>query len=420
MELIRETKPNSELTSNSKIIVDTLHSFNKKHLKLEPSIDKNTSKFFNEMYTNIIRAKSDFKSMKNKRFRVMEIVSSSSVPKPSSVHPHFFPKEIMDSIDVNSTHHLSYDFRLGERTIDIKLIVTEKNDFMGLDKYNEYIEKIYIITHILHHYSSIECGKHLEIFIYLTDFEKMVPNSPLEEIHPVHVNSAYSDVCVTNSEIVIFRKEEWTKVLIHELFHNYGLDFSKINYDNLKKNIKDIFPINTDCQLAESYAEFFAEIINVALTTFYLNDTPEPTAYLKNAHYLLFYERLFSLFQSVKILNTIGLSYENLYKRDEASESLRNNIYYKENTNVFCYFVVKSILLYNCDEFLSVCYNNNLNVLDFRKNERNLNSFQEFIQKFYQERKFIQIFNKIETNMRSVQNKFMMNTARISGIELSS
>lgn len=419
MELLRETNLSNELISDSKTIIDTLHSFNKKHLKLNPSVDENTTKFFNEIYMNIIKAKSDFKNLKNKQFHVMEIVSTSSVPKPSSIHPHYFPKEIMNLVDIHSTHHLSYKFRLGNRTVNIRLIVNENHDFIGLDKYNEYIEKIYIIIHILHNYSSIECGKHLELFFYLTDLKKYIPNNSLEEINPIHINSAYSDVCVTNSEIVIYRKEEWMKVLIHELFHNYGLDFSKINYDNLKKNIKEIFPINTDCLLTESYAEFFAELINVALTTFYLNDTLNISTYVKNAQYLLFYEQLFSLFQCVKVLNTIGLSYENLYMRNEASELLRNNIYYKENTNVFCYFVVKSILLYNCNDFLFMCYNNNLNVLDFRKNEMNLKSFQDFIKKFYREKKFIQIIKKIETNIRSTQHMFMRNTARLSGIELS-
>ena len=48
-----------------------------------------------------------------------------------------------------------------------------------------------------------------------------------------HVNSGYTYTCKENNEIVIYREEEWLKVLIHESFHAYGLDFSSFPHGSI-------------------------------------------------------------------------------------------------------------------------------------------------------------------------------------------
>jgi hypothetical protein len=418
MELIQENNYDHQLTDESKNIIDELHKFNQKYLKLQPNIGNNTTEFFKDMYDDIIAAKRNFKKKYKQQFSLHEITSTKQIPKPDTFHAHFFPSEIIKLIDSNSTHYLRYDYKIDKRTININLIFMD-HDKTSVDSYNHYIEIIYMITHILNNYSSIECGKNLSLYIYLTDFKKNIPNSNLEEFDTEHVNTAYSDICTTNSQIVIYRKEEWIKVLIHELFHNYGLDFSKIKYGNLKDKFKELFPIKSDFEITESYAEFFGEMINVAITTFYLDDSTSIYMYIKNAHYLLFYEQLFSMFQCVKILYKIGLGYENLYLQDDLSKSLRNNIYYRENTNVFCYYVVKNILLFNCDDFVGFCYDKNLQFLDFRKTDTTLNFFYDFVKSRYNDKKLLNVIHKTEKNINNISNKLLKNTARISCIELN-
>jgi len=416
MELLHNSHNyDHQLTDNSKLLIEELHKFNTKKLKLTPDISSTKSDFFKKMYDDIIDAKKDFKKQRSKQFTTYEITSVNQIPKPNSFHPHFFPDEIIKTIDTNSTHYLSYDYKIGNRTVSLFLVFL---DDTVAEHYKHYTELIYVVTHLLNNYSSIECGKNLQLYIYLTDFKKLVPDSSLDEFDTKHVNTAYSDVCALNSQIVIYRSEEWIKVLIHELFHNYGLDFAKINYDGLRRKMKELFPIKSDFELTESYAEFFGEIINISITTFYLDKKISLDMYLRNAQYLLFYEQLFSLIQSVKIMYKIGLSYENLFLQDDASISLRNNIYYKENTNVFCYYVIKNILLFNCDDFITFCTDRNLQLLDFRKTDTNLNYFYDFIQKRYKNKSMINIIHKIEKNLKDISNPFFKNTARISGIEL--
>jgi len=125
------------------------------------------------------------------------------------------------------------------------------------------------------------------------------------------------------------------------------------------------------------------------------------------------------MFQCVKILYKIGLGYENLYLQDDLSKSLRNNIYYRENTNVFCYYVVKNILLFNCDDFVGFCYDKNLQFLDFRKTDTTLNFFYDFVKSRYNDKKLLNVIHKTEKNINNISNKLLKNTARISCIELN-
>ena len=74
------------------------------------------------------------------------------------------------------------------------------------------------------------------VFIYSTELTKNLPNSNIDILDQIHVNTAFTYSCIEQSnEIVIFRKEEWLKVLIHESFHNFGLDFSDMNTSECNK-----------------------------------------------------------------------------------------------------------------------------------------------------------------------------------------
>ena len=420
MELLYENQHEFQLSDNSKTLISEIKKFNNRFLKLEPDISDETTAFFKEMYNNILDARNDFKKTSIKNFNINEVTSQTQIPKPDSFHPHFFPDDIIQSIDTISSHIMTFDYTISKRTVSVHLVFMDKNSISEIEQqYTQYIEMIYIITHVLSNYSSIECGKNLSLYVYLTDFKKRVPMSPLDEFDTKHVNTAYSDICTTNSDIVIYRNEELVKVLIHELFHNYGLDFSRIKYDSMKEKMLKLFPIKTDCELTESYAEFFGELINIAITTYYLDNSVKIATYVHNAHYLLFYEKLFSMIQSVKVLHKIGLEYENLYLQDELSITLRNNIYYNENTNVFCYYIVKNILLYNCPEFLTFCNKRNLQLLDFRKTNVTLDLFYEFIKEHHNNRQFLQIIRKIEKNIQNIEHPFVKYTARISCIEMN-
>ena len=117
--------------------------------------------------------------------------------------------------------------------------------------------------------SSAKCSKNLELYLYLTPFKKELPDNQMTILDAKHVNTAFTSGCRENTQIVLYRSEEWFKVFIHETFHNFGLDFSDMNLSSVNKRIKDIFNMNIEYNLYESYCETWARIINTMFFTYF-------------------------------------------------------------------------------------------------------------------------------------------------------
>ena len=86
---------------------------------------------------------------------------------------------------------------------------------------------------------------------------------------PININGGYTyGGCHNSNEITIYRQEEWFKVLIHELFHNLDLDFSTLNIDRWREKMFDIFGIESEYNIYETYCETWARILNIAIVSF--------------------------------------------------------------------------------------------------------------------------------------------------------
>ena len=145
-----------------------------------------------------------------------------------------------------------------------------------MKKYNQYSQMVFMWLFIAMQYSSRKCKSPMNIYIYMTPFKKELPDSRIHILDSNNVNSAFTyTTCKPDNEILIFRKEEWFKVFIHETFHNLGLDFSNMNLYSLNNKIKCLFAVNSDINAYESYCEFWARIINSAFISFYLLEDNE-------------------------------------------------------------------------------------------------------------------------------------------------
>jgi hypothetical protein len=195
--------------------------------------------------------------------------------------------------------------------------------------------------YILTEYANKECSKQITIYFYFTTHEKILPVSNIDILDEIHINTAFTTTCPSNSEIVIFRKEEWFKVLIHETFHNFGLDFSDINNDVCVQEIRDLFQVKSDVNLYESYAETWAEIINVSFCSFIkLKNKNSIDDFLHNFQEFMIYEMNYSYFQLIKVLDFMGIQYKDLCCNNSKSIMMKETLY-KENTNVLAYYVIK-------------------------------------------------------------------------------
>ena len=372
------------------------------------------------------------------KLTVTKLSNISQIPRPQTFSANSFPKEIREHINNMMLYNLSYTFSLFNREITIQFIVETSKIELQIELYHEYVEKILVLLYIINEYASKKCSKKLFIYLYFTSLKKNLPSSNTHILNENNVNTAFTHTCQINSEIVIFRKEEWFKVLMHESFHNFALDFSDMNISNCTNHILNIFKVKSDVNLFEAYTEFWAEIMNAVFCSFYLlksinndnnnnnNNDKEEKEFLSYCEFFINFERTYKFFQMVKTLKFMGLKYTDLYSNTLNSSMMREALY-KEKTNVLAYYILTTILMNNYQDFLFWCDKNNSSLLQFKKTESNLNELCIFIEKKYKTKSIIDSVNCMQQFILRLQNgnrpgsknmKYLLNNMRMSICEL--
>jgi len=374
-----------------------------------------TNNILLKLYYDILNAYKFLQSIKKNNayeYEITKIENSLEITKPRNFNYNSFPQVIREHIDELSLSEISYTFSLFNRSIKVVFIVEDANIELKIKTYNKYVDSIIMWLYILNLYSSKQCANSLMIYFYFTTLEKKLPESNIHILDEKHVNTAFTTTCPKDSEIVIFRREEWFKVFIHETFHNFGLDFSDMNNDKCHNHLLSIFKVNSFVNLYEAYTEFWAEIINALFCSFYSlknankdNDIiANQKEFLSNAEFFINFERCYSFFQLVKILDFMGLSYQDLYLNRTESKLLRETLY-KEKTNVLAYYVIKTIMINNYPSFLSWCNKNNLSLIAFKKTTANQEKFCEFIEKNYKTASMLENIDSSEVFLEHLKKK---------------
>jgi hypothetical protein len=220
----------------------------------------------------------------------------------------------------------------------------------------------------------------------MTPLTKRLPVEPWVTLDQIHVNTAFTRTCPEHSEIVVFREEEWFKVFVHETLHNFGVDFSDMNMEPIHQEILTLFPVDSDVNLFEAYTEWWAELWNVVFCAWSHSDKN----FLSVFQLLMEKEIQYGLFQMTKVLDFMGLGYRDLYEQTEASQLLRQH-FYKERTSVLSYYVIKNVLLFFWEDFLSWChhYNKKKAMMEFTKTQAQLHLFFLFLKKTYKDPRFL-------------------------------
>jgi hypothetical protein len=390
---------------------------------------KRTDSIIMDLYKDIYNAYKYLNNLKQKgnyyNITTKKILAASEISKPNNFNSNSFPEIIRKHIDELTMYEIVYNFSLYGRIIKLYFIVEEDNIELKLDEFNKYVDNIIMWLYILNQYASKQCANTLAVYFYFTSLEKKLPNSNIFILDEQNVNTAFTTTCPRDSEIVVFRQEEWFKVFIHETFHNFGLDFSDMNNNESKNCILNIFQVNSEVNLYESYTEFWAEIMNALFCSFFaLKNKNNIDEFLSNSEFFINFERTYSFFQLVKTLNFMGLTYKDLYSKSEHSRILRENLY-KEKTNVLAYYVIKTVLINNYQGFLSWCKNNNLSLLQFKKTLANQKEFCKFIEKNYKTNSMINgvvetqhFLNNIQKDRKKTNLHYILTNLRMSICEM--
>lgn len=411
-----------KLTRTSQSLMNYFNSIKEQCIK-PIKFTKHTQDILEQLYDDIMDAHEQLQELKkmhkraNTTFyqvRINRITNVSQIVKPSTFLSNYFPANIRAHIGKHAMFTITYTFPVFDKKITVIFTVEEDNINALVPIYNKYIEHIYLWLHVLNSYAAPTCSQTLTIYLYFTSFSKTLPDTPIEVLDVINVNTAVTTSCQPQTEIVVYRKEEWFKVLLHETFHSFGLDFSNMNNEECTSRILKIFPVKSKVNLFESYCEFWAEIVNVLFCSFRaIKDKYDFNAFMARCAEFMNMEINYSVFQVVKTLNFMGLNYEAMHSSKEYAKILRNNLY-KENTNVLSYYVVRMILMTNVQATLNWCdVNNGSNLLlQFKKTAQNQRAFCDFIGKYYNSAYTLNSVSCMQRVWRELMEKYGVNTSK--------
>ena len=385
---------------------------------------KKTDFIFTQIFEDLKNIQQKITSKKDLyRFQIKKINNIRQIPKPRNFNQKGFPEDIRKHIEKTVIYQIEYLFSLDGRNIKVYFILEEQDISQSIDYFSQSIEKMILWLSFIDKYSSKKCSKMLTIYIYMTSLLKTLPTSNIDIIDENHANTAFTYTCIPVSEIVIFRKEEWFKVFLHETFHNFGLDFSGMNNDYCKEHILSIFDVTSEVNLYESYTEFWAEIMNCLLTSFFFSKNKNNlSGFLTTTYFLIDLERKFSFFQMVKVLDFMGLTYHDLYSLTKQSQ-LKRNTFYKENTSILAYYVIKTILINQYMDFIVWCDTCHFSLLDFKKTMNHQKEFCKYIEYHYKTKIMLERTREMEevVDHRKAKKKnadFLKNTMRMTLLEM--
>ena len=400
-----------------------------------PGVDRNYNSILLSLYEDLLEGEKVVKNISQNK----ETIASIRLANNSK----FFPKPIRDYIKNTSASLYEFKCKLFNREINIQFYSFKETDVKHNDL-EKYTKMMLTWLYICFEYSNKNCAKEMVIKIYLTPFKKKLPLNNSIILSPDNVNTAFTMSCVADGEIIIFREEEWVKVFIHETFHAYGLDFGMTDSKHLFTTLKKIFPIKSDLDTNEAYAETWARIINCALFSFFSLNNRNNTLISKN-NFLLYtdfclqLERIFAIYQMNKVVNFMGLNYTDLYEANERSSYLREQLY-KENTHVFGYYILTAIFLNGYRQFINWCHANNTimgpnntimgpnnavmsaninnGFMKFNCEDKSFQKIGEYIKNMYKDKDLSKIIKQVQKlKMNNNKYKDLLTTTRMTVVD---
>ena len=353
-------------------------------------------------------------------------INSRQLPLPAGMRQgsdnndnDFLPDEIQHHILNEPGVAITYKFSVGNRKVVLHFV-----EFNTHSKYNPvfdaHAKRVCALMHLVSmHASRPACSSALSIYIYMTEFKKLFPTKKGEVIDTKHVNTGMAYHCARTNDVVVYRKEEWFKVLIHELFHAMGLSFIESDMPKgvdraMQSMLQAMYSISHPVRIYETYCEIWARILNVVFDCFVddhanpvygtshngtshngtshdgtshngtSHDGPEFRAFMECVMEGLGENARFARHQCAKLLRYADLSHDILATPNEKNRAIVAEKY-RENTNVFAYYVLTHILLHSPTEFMTWCYQNNpltpdkKAIMQFRTIPANFNGFMELL-----------------------------------------
>jgi hypothetical protein len=295
----------------------------------------------------------------------------------------FVELELMEYIhnELNYKHIYTIIYK----NLNININISSKNKTIPTRVINDIVERVIICGLFKSTIQTIN----INVDIYLTPFKKKCDyNQGQDIIGPREINSGAS---IVGKKLFVFRKEELNKVLVHELFHYLAIDLNEVPFDNFSQYF-NLSP-NNDVLLNEAYTEIMAILIN---TIIYSDKHGVVTEILNK-------ELKYSMYQSAKILTIFNFDNAAQFFKGYDCEK------FKQNTDIFSYFIVKTSILMDLDGFLELYYSNNITA----------STFKDYVLSVTLSKKYVNYINKFMDYIKNnKQPKYLLNTLRMTHYDL--
>lgn len=322
-----------------------------------------------------------------------------------SENSRYIPYKVYQYIREKAEYCIRFQAKIGARDVSLFFITFPESHISVCSKngasssspsylcaaeiaiYQLYAYKVFIWISIVGQLANKECSEKLDVYFYMTPFKKERPRPTNDDsiLSAIHVNTGVTRNCETHGEIVVYRTEEWFKVFVHESMHNFNMDFIDLDLREANERMRQTFCIpHGDILLFETYTEAWARIINVMINTYFKKEPTEDSRghFIRSVREKLAKNAVFHVYQIVKVLDIMKLKYSDI--TSENMDVCRKR--YKEDTNVYAYYILGGILSAYALPFICWCCDNNrrrshsgIQAIRFSQSNDNLQHFVELV-----------------------------------------
>jgi len=385
---------NLPLTEKSKFLIKTFASVNSiikvkklennnKYLKLQKIIFENLQSIYRKINLEYSNNFSKFRTIIDGNSEIIEIVNNYLQPNK------FLYKEISNYISKNIKTENTYLFIKYTIPFNSTQIVFNFISFRSfsqklfnrLDKIVSTMFASLLLINNLTQSTSIFNKPTLNVYFFLTPFMKHFDFND-KHLGAKNCNTGFTYPNLNEGLIVIYRVEEFFKVLIHESIHNAGVDsvffnLKTQNYGNDNKTqLYNKFLENFNLQKVEdlgfneAITEFWANYVFFSVYAFD-KQTQSFNDYQKKFEKIFLIQQIFTMFQISKILHCNGIKYRELLTKFSKNDK------YNESTHVISYYLFKFFLIVDYKTFIERYFENR----DINKDNVNIKfdlKFQSF------------------------------------------
>lgn len=307
-------------------------------------------------------------------------------------HNYIMSNKIHNNIKNSMVKQIEFNYDFFGRIIRLTIGIMNDNpisDEEVLMSFRRMVSWLFVCNK----YSTMEHCRTLIVDVYFTGIKKGFPNSDTIPIDHTNINSGVSNGD-SDSNILIFRYEEWFKVFIHECGHSYGFESHGSIGQTLSSFVNSQISIKVRPRIGEAYVETWARIVMVFYSS--IANSINHDDFLSLLRFNMKVESIFSAIQAYRILAFMKIPY-NVVIDPLSSEGTS----YKESTNVFAYYILCGSFMQDPFKFINLCDNHNTKLLQINKDSHTIHAYEKYISESLRN----SAYEKLMSNFQHLANR---------------